>query len=147
MARKVGFALAAIAICAIGIAILFMTTRLDGFVADTLESYGRATMGTDVSVGGVDIALTQSRGKVGNLTIDNPQGFDTDYFLHVEDVAVTLDLGSLGGTVPIVREVVVDGAHLNAEQRGDATNITQIQRYMTRPDAAAPPDPRDEGSD
>jgi hypothetical protein len=41
---------------------------------------------------------------------------------------------------------VVDGAHLNAEQRGDATNVTQIQRYMTQPDTGATTaQPREQG--
>jgi hypothetical protein len=130
MGKKIGIALAVVVICAIGAAI-YVSTQLDTVIADAIESYGRATTGTDVSVGGVDIALTNSSGKLGNLTIDNPAGFETDYFLRVKDIDVSLDLGSLASAVPIVREVVVDEAHLNAEQRDDATNLTEIQRHMT----------------
>jgi uncharacterized protein involved in outer membrane biogenesis len=117
---------------------VYVSTQLDPFVAGLIESYGRETTGTDVRVGGVDIALTAGNGKVGDLTIGNPSGFDTDYFLRVNDIDLSLDLASLGSAVPVVREIVVDGAHLNAEQRGDATNLTEIQSYMTRSGEAAP---------
>ncbi len=135
MGKKIGIALAVVVICAIGAAI-YVSTQLDAFVAAAIETHGRAMTGTDVSVGGVDIALTESRGKLGNLTIDNPDGFETDYFLRVKDIDVSLDLSSLSSAVPVVREVIVDAAHLNAEQRGDATNLTEIQRYMTAADRA-----------
>jgi hypothetical protein len=136
MRKKTAIAVAVVVVCALGAGILFMATQLDTFVADAIETYGRAATGTDVDVGRVAIALTESRGSVGNLTIGNPDGFDTDYFLRVSDIDLALDLGSLGGAVPVVREVVVSGAHLNAEQRGDATNLTEIQRYMTSTEPA-----------
>jgi hypothetical protein len=48
--------------------------------------------------------------------------------------------------VPIIREVLVDDAHLNAEQRGDSTNLTDIERYMSKADKTADqsgaPEPR-----
>jgi hypothetical protein len=123
-----------------------VSTQLDTVVADAIESYGRATTGTDVSVGGVAIALTDTSGKIGNLTIDNPAGFETGYFLRVKDIDVALDLGSLPSAVPVVREVSVDGAHLNAEQRGDVTNLTEIQRHMTAAEGAnATSEPGDQG--
>jgi hypothetical protein len=145
MRKKIGIAVAAVAICAIGAGVVYVSTQVDSFVADAIETYGRTTTGTDVSVGGVNLALTEGRGKVGNLTIDNPDGFDTGYFLRVQDIDLSLDLGSLSSSAPIVREVVVDGAHLNAEQRGDVTNITEIQSYMTRSDDAAPAEPAARG--
>jgi hypothetical protein len=143
MRKTIGIAIAAIAICAIG-AVVYVATQLDAFVADAIENYGRATTGTDVSVGGLDIALTEGRGNVANVTIDNPKGFDTRYFLRVNDVDLSLDLGSLGAAVPIVREVVVNGAHLNAEQRGDETNVTELQRFMAQSGEVASPPPAGE---
>jgi hypothetical protein len=137
MRKQIGIALAVVVICAIG-AVVYVTTQVDTFVADAIKTYGRATTGTDVGVGGVQIALTEGRGRIGDLTIGNPNGFDTDYFLRVNDVDLSLDLGSLRTPVPIVREVVVDGAHLNAEQRGDTTNLAEIQRFMTASSEAAP---------
>jgi hypothetical protein len=137
MGKKIAIAVAAVVICAIGAGIFYFTSHVDAYVADAIETYGRATTGTSVSVGGVDIALTEGGGKVGDLTIDNPKGFETSYFLRVKDIGVSLDLGSLSSAVPVVREVVVDGAHLNAEQRGDATNLTDIQRYMSQSAGAA----------
>jgi hypothetical protein len=140
MGKKVIFAATAVIVVAAAVAVTFFLNRLDGAVGDYIERYGRAATGTDVSVGGVDIALTAGTGTLSRLTIDNPDGFDTDYALRIDDSRLTLDLGSVASDVPIVTEVLLDGAHLNAEQRGDATNLTEIQRYMNGSSGEPPPD-------
>jgi hypothetical protein len=145
MSKKTGIGLAVAVIGIIAASVFYLSTQAGAWVADAIEDYGRATTGTEVSVGGVALALADGRGRVGNLTIANPDGFDTDYFLRVRDVDLSLDLGSLRTDVPIIREVVVDGAHLNAEQRGDATNLTEIQRHMTASSAPATQPPAAQG--
>jgi hypothetical protein len=120
----------AVVVLLVGGAALFFASRLDGIVADAIERYGGAATGTEVDVGGVDIAVTEGRGELTRLTIGNPNGFETDYALRIDDIRLALDLGSLTGDVPVVSEVILDGAHVNAEQRGEATNLTDIQRYI-----------------
>ena len=83
-----------------------------------------------MSVGSVDIALTDSRGDLERLTIGNPSGFTTDYALRVNDIQLTLDLASLSSDTPVITEMLLDDAHVNAEQRGESTNLTAIQRFM-----------------
>jgi hypothetical protein len=106
--------------------------RIDRYVANAIEEYGGATTGTDVSVGGVDIAVAKGSGKIDRLTIANPHGFGTDHALTLADVRLAVALNSLTSKVPVVSEAVVDGAHLNIEQHGQATNLTAIQDYMKR---------------
>jgi uncharacterized protein involved in outer membrane biogenesis len=85
-----------------------------------------------VSVGGVDIAVAKGSGKIERLTIANTLGFGTDHALMLADVRLAVALNSLTSKVPVVSEAVVDGAHLNIEQHGQATNLTAIQDYMKR---------------
>src|SRR5882672_2550106 len=132
MGKKL-FAIAGVAVALILVAALYVTTHLGGYVGDAIEAYGRATTGTDVTVRSVDIAVTEGRGELKGLTIDNPTGFDTDYFLRVEDIKLAIDVRSLAGAVPVVKDVLVDSAHLNAEQRGDALNLVVIQRHLSQP--------------
>jgi len=120
--------LGALAIAA-AVAMRYGAGRLDSAVASTVERYGSAVTGTDVDVDGVDLALTAGRAHFTGLTVDNPKGYDTDYALRIGTATVALDIGSLAGDVPVVKELELDGALINAEQRDAASNLTDIQKH------------------
>jgi hypothetical protein len=122
--------LAVIAI-AVGVALRYGSGRLDSAVVSTIERYGSAVTGTDVDVGSVALALTAGRADLADLTVANPRGYDTDYAVRVDSATVELDVGSLAGEVPVVEELVLDGALINAEQRDAASNLTDIQKHAT----------------
>jgi hypothetical protein len=122
--------LGAVAI-AVAVALRYGSDRLDSVVASTVERYGGAVTGTDVDVDGVDLALTAGRAHFTGLTIDNPKGYDTDYAVRIGTATVALDVGSLSGDVPVVRELELYGALINAEQRDAASNLTDIQKHAT----------------
>jgi hypothetical protein len=129
--------LAAVAI-GVAVALRYGAGRLDSAVVSTVERYGSAVTGTDVAVDGVDLALTAGRAHFTGLTIDNPRGYDTDYAVRIGTASVTLDIGSLAGDVPVVKELELDGALINAEQRDAASNLTDIQKHATAASADAP---------
>jgi hypothetical protein len=140
MLKKIVLGAIGLLVIVVAVAVFFAVDELDSVVADAVKTYGRAVTGTDVDAGGVEIALTEGRGKLARLTVDNPPGYETDYAVLVDDVEVSLDLRSLSSGVPVVTELLLDDAHINAEQLGDATNLTDIQRYANQasPDSAAP---------
>lgn len=119
------------------VAFRYGSGRLDSVVASTVERYGSAVTGTDVDVDGVDLALTAGRAHFTGLTIDNPRGYDTDYAVRIGTATVTLDVASLAGDVPVVKELELDGALINAEQRDAASNLTDIQKHATAGPSAA----------
>ena len=127
--------IAVVVLAAAGITWLVMTKGND-FVASAIESYGSTATGTNVQVGSVELALTQGRGDIKDLTIGNPSGYSSSYFLKIDDIKLALDLSSLAGRVPVVKEALVDVAHLNAEQHGQATNLTDIEHRITQPAAS-----------
>jgi hypothetical protein len=133
-------------VVAAGIAVFLVVTRLDRMVASAVETYGSAATGTDVRVAGVAIALTAGRGNVSTLTVGNPKGYATDFAVRIEDIDVALDVRSLASGVPVVADLHLSDARVNAEQIGDATNLTDIQRYLGEPhgEASVAADPRPE---
>ncbi len=127
------FVLAAIAVT------WFVMTKGDQIVASAIETYGSAATGTSVRAGRVELALTQGRGDIKGLTVDNPPGYSSSYFLKIDDIMLAINLGSLAGRVPIVKEALVEAAHLNAEQHSQTTNLTEIEQRITGPTASKTP--------
>ena len=127
---------------AVAVGLRFGADRLDSVVAATVERYGSSLTGTRVDVNGVELALGAGRAEIAGLTVGNPDGYDTDYAVRIGSATVELDVGSLTGDVPVIEELVLDGALINAEQRGAATNLTDIQKNATsspsEPGAGAP---------
>ncbi len=124
-------AVLAIVAIVVVVALRFGARELDGVVASTVERYGRAVTGTDVNVDGVNLELTAGRAYVTGLTVGNPRGYETDYAVRVGSAMVSLDIGSLAGDVPVIEELILDGALINAEQREAASNLTDIQKHAT----------------
>jgi hypothetical protein len=132
-------AVLAVGAIATAVALRYGVHRLDGVVAATVERYGSAVTGTDVDVAGVGLALTEGRADLAGITIGNPDGYETDYAVHIGHASVALDVGSLAGDVPVIDELALDGALINAEQREAASNLTDIQHHATASSGAAPP--------
>lgn len=136
--------IAVLAVVAVAVALGLRSgsRRLDGVVAETVERYGSAVTGTDVKVGGVDLALASGRADFAGITIANPDGYDTDYAVRVGHATVGLDIGSLAGEVPVITELTLDGTTINAEQRDAASNLTDIQRHVNEaPSDSGPGEP------
>jgi hypothetical protein len=125
---------------ATAVALRYGAGRLDGAVAAAIERHGSALTGTSVDVDGVDLALSAGRVDLAGLTVGNPRGYDTDYAVRIGSAAVELDIGSLAGAVPVIQELVLDGALINAEQRAAASNLTDIQQHATAPSDQPPAD-------
>jgi hypothetical protein len=146
MAKKILWGVVAVVVVAAAAAVWVVMTRGNELVARAIETYGSAATGTSVTVRGVELSLTAGRGDVKGLRINNPPGYSSAYFLVVDNVTLVLDLGSLSGRAPIVKQVLVDGAHLNAEQHGEATNLTDLEhRVEGTSTASKPAAPKDEG--
>jgi hypothetical protein len=137
MRPTIVLAVLAVVALATAVALRYGARRLDGVVESTIERYGSEVTGTGVDVGGVDLALTDGRADLAGITIDNPRGYETDYAVHIGHASVALDIGSLAGDVPVIEEIRLDGARINAEQR-EAANLTDIQKHATSSSGDAP---------
>ncbi len=109
-------------IVVIAIAVYIGIRNLDTLVEAAIESVGPTVTKTDVQVDGVHIELTDGRGTIRGLTIDNPEGYSDQPVIRVGEVVLDIRPSSITEDVVIIEEIRIDGAQLNAEHR-DMTRI------------------------
>lgn len=96
--------------------------NLDALVEAAIETVGPMVTKTDVQVDRVNIELTEGRGEVFGFQVANPEGFSDRPIFEVGQVALQIRPSSLRDDVIVIREILVDGAQLNAEHQ----NLTEI---------------------
>jgi hypothetical protein len=138
MGKRILVGLIAVVVLVTAAVVWLYLTKGNQLVASAIETYGSAATGTSVRVESVELALMQGRGDIKGLTIGNPPGYSSSYFLKVDDITLALDLASLAGGVPVVKEALIEAAHLNAEQHGQATNLTDLENRITGPATSKP---------
>lgn len=79
------------------------------FIRAQIEQQGSQYLGTQVSVGKVDLALTEGKMTLSALAIDNPKDFSNQHAFSVD--SITLDLGE-----SIKEPYVVQNISINAPQ-------------------------------
>jgi hypothetical protein len=123
---KIALGVVAAILVIIGIALYLLWSNLDSLVASVIENYGSQATGTSVAVGKVDISLRTGTAELDNLTIDNPQGYQSNYAIKLNTIKIGLDIPSLRTDTFVINEAIVDGASVNAEFKGTQSNLAQI---------------------
>jgi hypothetical protein len=127
--KKIAIAIVVL-VAIVGLGAYFLLSNLDGLVKSTIENVGSELTGTAVSVDGVAIDLGSGSVSLQGLQIDNPVGYNSDYAFFLGEATVAIDTASLGGSVLLLKEIVVKGARLNAEQRGNSNNLSDLLKQL-----------------
>ncbi|WP_259782481.1 hypothetical protein [Aestuariispira ectoiniformans] len=124
--KKILIALGVIAaIVVAGVAYLY--SNLDSIIKTAVEESGSRVTKVEVTLGGVNLDLTNGKGGLENLQVGNPDGFKTDYAFALGGVNVAVDTSSINSDVITIKEVTVDGPKVIYELAGTKSNIATIQ--------------------
>lgn len=125
MKKFIAIFFAVIVLAVVGIT-YYGLKNLDGIVKHVIEHVGTKVTGSQVAVESVSIKLKEGRGEISGLNLANPAGFDTDYLFHLNKVALDIKPNSLFGDVIVIDEVLIDGADIIAEQKGQQINLQAL---------------------
>ncbi len=93
-------------------------------------------VGVDVSLGGATVSPLSCTVGIQQLSIGNPEGFQTDRAAFLDAINVTVDLPSVISDVIIVKDIVIDGAELTYEIGTGGGNLIVIQRKLNTDDTS-----------
>lgn len=123
---------AVLVVVAVAGTILYLLHNLDAIVKAAIEREGSAITGTAVSVGSVEIALTEGRGTIRNLRIANPPGFETPDAFSLGEITLAIDPKSVTSQPIVVNTVTIDSPTVVFELDDKArANLQVIQEHVT----------------
>ncbi len=126
-------ALVAGLVMAIGI---FVYIKSDSLVKQAIESIGAQVTGVPVTVGAVDLQLTEGKVTLTDLTVGMPKGFQGDHSLKAARIAITLTPGTASKNPLVIRQVAVDGAQLVYALAADGgSNLQALRAAGNKPTA------------
>jgi hypothetical protein len=105
-----------------------LLANLDSIVAGVIEDVGSDVVKTKVSVSGVSIDLKGGKAGIAGLTVANPDGYSRANLFELEDIAVDLDLGSIGEDVLVINTIRIQNPRINYE--GDAKGGSNMQTLL-----------------
>lgn len=124
-----------VAVTAILVAILagaafWAYERLDLIVKIALEHYGPDVAGVGVKVGDVEISPRDGRGRLRNLDIGNPTGFNASRAARFGDIVLEVDPATLRAQVVHVRAIGIEAPAIVYERGDKSTNLDVIARNI-----------------
>jgi uncharacterized protein involved in outer membrane biogenesis len=115
----------------IAFAAYYLLSNLNSLVAGIIEKYGSSVTGTNVGVSGVDISLREGKGSISDLTVANPEGFETSNAFSLGDIVIDIDLKSIRENPVVIDEIYIRAPVINAEiTKTGASNLDELRKRV-----------------
>lgn len=137
-ALKIGGAVVVVALVAV---IAYVIINAGDIVKAVIEDVGTEALGASVTVGSVDLSL--EGGEIVGFQIGNPKGFETPFAIRIERAKIGLDTASSSEGLIVIKQVLIDGAKVNAEIIGKSSNLQALMDNLDVGETAAEEDPAD----
>jgi hypothetical protein len=112
-------------IAVIGVAIWQIFANLDAIVAGVIENVGTEVLQTPVKVKTVKLDIKGGKAGISGMTIKNPPGFSDPYVFSMDDIAVDIDVSSLGKNPLVIEEILIRQPKVFAEVNKDGVSNLQ----------------------
>lgn len=113
----------------IAVGVYWFASNLDSLIKSAVETYGSEITKAEVTLDKVEIS-TSGAGTLSGLKMGNPAGFKTDSAFSLGQVSVSLDTGSIGGDVIVIKEIVIGAPAVTYEIGANGSNIDAIRKNV-----------------
>jgi len=124
----------------IGAGLTFFASKLDGLIAEQIETEGTAALGSKVSVTEVITSLSEGSAIVNGLTIANPTGYQSANAFEIRSLSAKVDYKE-----QVIEQITIDKPVINAEIIGTKNNFQDLLDNM--PETADEPESTESGED
>lgn len=110
----------------LGIVFLILTVAVDSIVKSNIEQIGAEMTGTRVTVDDVSISVFSGQGTINGLRVYNPEGYQAEHAMIVDDFSIKLDLWTLLSDMIVIEEMIIIGPVVFVEQKLPTNNLLEI---------------------
>jgi len=128
-----------------GLTWLFL--NLDSVARQVIETAGTRAMGTQVTVGTVDIDLVNGNAGISDFRVANPEGYSRQDMIRFDALSVDIELGSIGSEMIRINNVRSTNPYVLYELRGTRANLDVVRERLASgepADTEPPPEPAQE---
>lgn len=118
---------------------------LNVIAKSVIERSATQAAGVKTSVDSVQLGLFSGRFGLGDLTINNPEGYESPHFFLMKDGRLSVGLPSLLEDTVRVQEISLQGIEVNLERKGMKSNITAILDNLKRFESGKKTEPAEQG--
>lgn len=106
---------------------------LDSLVTSGIEVVGSRVLGTEVQVRSASISPLTGSGSISGLSVANVEGFSSEHAFELEEVSVSLNLGSVFSDVVEINSVVITSPKITFERQLTQDNIRALIDNISTP--------------
>ncbi|MCF6765120.1 hypothetical protein L3V82_05000 [Thiotrichales bacterium 19S3-7] len=133
MAKRKGLKFLGIIIAVIIVVIIGVWMSINYVAGYLIEKYGSQTLGTQVTVSGVDISAFHGKASIKSLKIANPKGFSYPDILTLDQISIAVDTSTIKSDTIVVKSIVIDAPHLYYEQNDKGlSNLNVLQSNIEK---------------
>lgn len=115
------------------IAIYFCLPSVESIIKRVVHQYGSQIIGTDVSIGGIDLELSKGIGVVKDIKIANPKGYQAPNLFYLKELGVEIDISSLTSDTIIIDNITINNPEITYEMKTlTQSNISDILNNIER---------------
>jgi len=112
------------------VVIVFMS--IDSIAKTAIVRGSTYALGVQTTLGSADIGILSGEFTMKGLTVANPEGFESDFFLHLDEGFLAVSLGSLRQDTVEVPTLALTGIDINLEKRSGKANYKIITDNLKR---------------
>lgn len=106
---------------------VFVFPSIESTVKAAVEKIGSDLTQTTVLLDDVKLSLADGKGRFRGLRMTNPKGFQEDDAFAFDEVAISVDLGTMASEVVVIDEIIIRQPRILYEMGAKGTNIDTIR--------------------
>ena len=133
MIKKVLLSTGLVILLLVGVAIYFF----DSIVHRGIEVAGSQALGAGVTVASVSLSPLNGSGTIRGLRIENPEGFNSDFAIQIEEVSVNINASSIFADVVEIESVRFIQPQIIYETKITTDNIRALLNNLSVDESTA----------
>jgi hypothetical protein len=105
---------------------------LDSIVRKSIEWGATYALGTETTVGSVQLGLFSGKFGFSRFVVQNPPGFAPGHFLILDHGELSVGLATLASDTVEARELILDGMDIRLSRMGDRSNYDPIFDHLRK---------------